>query len=328
MCGMIENGLSKGEIEHLPVQSRIKDSESAWQKVKTKRYVDPFQQMTDYVGLRIVVFLESDIEKTREIVESLFEIDEKNSVDKRIPERSDVVGYRSLHLICSLGSMRKRLPEYVGINAQKFEVQIRSALQHTWAEIEHKRNYKGHQALPDELQHRLMVLAGTIELLDREFSQISKAATDYEESVRKRDNSDSQELISEIAMDAILSREFQKFELTPPSIRANDFKGSILDELTDFGITTLGQFEKLVKSIDLELVARHYHKLPNATSVGLLRDLMLISDAEKYFSSAHKGRWQGTSYEDVDYLNKASGRKDLGQILQSNNIDLFTEQEF
>lgn len=325
--GMVENGLNSEDIEHLPLQSRVKDIESAWQKTQAKNYQDPFTQITDFVGLRIIVFLESDIEKAQKIVESLFEVDVKKSVDKRIPQRSDVVGYRSLHLICSLGKERGKLPEYAGVSLQKFEVQIRTALQHAWAEIEHKRNYKGKNSLPDELQHRLMVLAGTIELLDREFSQIAQAALEYEQGIIERDNSASHESLSEIAIDAIIGREFKKFELIVPSLRNLNTKPDIVDELADFGVTSVGQFEKLAKSVNLKTISKHYRDFPSVSTVGLLRDLMIANDAEKYFNYAHKNRWQGTSFEDVAYLNEASGRSDLEAVFTKNDIDLFHEGE-
>lgn len=325
--GIIENGLNGGDIEHLPLQSRVKNVESAWQKIRNKSYSNPYAQITDFVGFRIIVFLESDIEKAQNIVDSLFEVDKENSVDKRIPERSDSVGYRSLHLICSLGSKRNKLPEYDGISSQKFEIQIRTALQHAWAEIEHKRNYKGQHSLPDELQHRLMVLAGTIELLDREFSQIAHAAAEYEQGIIKSDNSKSQESLSEIAIDAILGREFQKYKLVFQPLRAITSNTDIVSELADFGVTTVGQFEHLIKAANLKIMANHYGKSPDISSVGVLRDLMLANDAEKYFKDAHQDRWQGTSVEDVEYLNNASGRDDLHALFVSNDIDLFPEND-
>jgi len=54
---------------------------------------------------------------------------------------------------------------------------------------------------------------------------------------------------------------------------------------------------------------------------------MIITDAEKYFKNAHKNRWQAMNREDVDQLNKLSGRKDLKEVLEKFRISLYSADE-
>ena len=63
------------------------------------------------------------------------------------------------------------MPEYARFKGINFEVQIRSILQHTWAEIEHDLQYKD-ESIPRELRRRFARLAGLLEIADAEFMGI------------------------------------------------------------------------------------------------------------------------------------------------------------
>ena len=52
------------------------------------------------------------------------------------------------------------------------EVQVRTILQHAWAEIEHDIQYKSTIAIPNTIRRRFMALAGLLEIADREFQAI------------------------------------------------------------------------------------------------------------------------------------------------------------
>ena len=54
----------------------------------------------------------------------------------------------------------------------KLEIQIRSILQHAWAEIEHDLCYKNSTPLPRKIKRRMYRLAGVLELADKEFSAV------------------------------------------------------------------------------------------------------------------------------------------------------------
>lgn len=71
-----------------------------------------------------------------------FSIDEGNSGNKADMLETDKVGYLSVHYFLKLNNKRLALSEYKGYKGLKCEVQVRTLLQHAWAEIEHDRNYK------------------------------------------------------------------------------------------------------------------------------------------------------------------------------------------
>jgi putative GTP pyrophosphokinase len=104
--------------------------------------------VTDLVGARVITYFADDVDRVARIIRNLdnFEIDPRNSVDKRRALQADQFGYQSLHLVALL-SKRRIFTENREFEGLKIEIQIRSLLQHTWAEIEHAY-YKAERTLP------------------------------------------------------------------------------------------------------------------------------------------------------------------------------------
>jgi ppGpp synthetase/RelA/SpoT-type nucleotidyltranferase len=165
--------IEENEISIHALYSRAKEIDSFYIKVSKKLYSNPEKEVHDLAGVRIITYVESDVEKVSTIVKKAFKIDSKNSVDKKIELGTDKVGYQSVHFIAELKADRLKLPEYKKFRGLKFELQIRTILQHAWAEIEHDRNYKFSGQLPAEIRRRFTVLAGSLELADREFNSIA-----------------------------------------------------------------------------------------------------------------------------------------------------------
>ncbi|GLO77803.1 GTP pyrophosphokinase [Sulfitobacter pontiacus] len=324
--GIIENSLIDCQVKHLPISSRLKSIDSAWQKYQSKNYTSPFSDMTDFLGFRVIVFLESDISIVRDTIKENLLIDDDKSIDKLKPNRPDSVGYRSLHLICSLGEDRASLPEYKNITQQKFEIQIRTVLQHAWAEIEHQKNYKGEHVLPHDLQHRLMLLAGSLEILDREFSSISATANEYVANILKGSAEHSDDGLSGIAIDAYLQEVFGKHGAVAPSLSSLGDSAEILEELNDFGVTTNADFRNLIESVNIGILIEHYNGRPSTNIHGLIRDMMIFFDAARYFEEAFKNRWGGTSIHDIPYLKEGTGRSDIATLLRMHDIELYDDE--
>ncbi|MGE3482964.1 MAG: GTP pyrophosphokinase family protein, partial [Gammaproteobacteria bacterium] len=81
-------------------------------------------------------------------------------------------GYQSVHYLVRLSAARAQLAEYERFAGAVTEVQVRTILQHAWAEIEHDIQYKSSAAIPRDIRRRFMALAGMLELADREFQAI------------------------------------------------------------------------------------------------------------------------------------------------------------
>lgn len=165
--GIVRNVLAARKLEILSVTSRAKTIESFEEKLRRKRYEAPAREMVDLAGIRVVAFIERDVRIASEILKELFDVIGEHSGDKADELGAERVGYRSVHLVCTLGAGRTGLPEYSRFSDMVFEIQIRTALQHAWAEVEHDRSYKFKGSLPAGMRRRFNLIAGLLELADR-----------------------------------------------------------------------------------------------------------------------------------------------------------------
>jgi putative GTP pyrophosphokinase len=166
---MIIGLLEAEQIKTHSVISRVKAKNSVERKLERSDTERDMSSLTDILGIRIITYFRDEVDAVARVIECEFEIDEANSVNKTAMLDPDRFGYLSLHYISGLNSQRVRLREnwiYKGI---KFEIQIRSILQHAWAEIEHDLGYKSEQAVPRSIRRRFSRLAGMLELADDEF---------------------------------------------------------------------------------------------------------------------------------------------------------------
>ncbi|MEM6338092.1 MAG: (p)ppGpp synthetase, partial [Bacteroidota bacterium] len=77
------------------MSQRIKTFESFWGKIERKGYDDPFSEIEDICGIRVVCYYTSDIDRIATIINDEFEV--KESLDKSSALGSDRFGYRSNH---------------------------------------------------------------------------------------------------------------------------------------------------------------------------------------------------------------------------------------
>lgn len=135
------------------------------------KYSEPMSQIEDIAGARIITYVLRTLSEVEKVVHREFEVIERSDKGQKLIENA-LVGYRSIHLIVGMKPDRVKLLEYQEFKDLRAEVQIRTILQHTWAEIEHDMRYKPMFEPNKELNQRFTALAGLIEVGDREFDQI------------------------------------------------------------------------------------------------------------------------------------------------------------
>ncbi len=173
---LLKAALREQNIQLNTFEGRIKTEESLAGKLEKKGYkYKTLYDVTDVVGIRVVTYYTDDVDKVAAIAKQIFDIDWKNSVDKR-KHQLNSFGYLSLHYICYL----KEGP----LRTIPFEIQMRTALQHVWSAIEHDIGYKGAVKLPPEFVRQFSRLAGMLEMADDEFSRLRTTMTDYRRQVQ------------------------------------------------------------------------------------------------------------------------------------------------
>jgi putative GTP pyrophosphokinase len=185
LSSLLKELLSHAGIRVHSIDYRVKDYQSALRKLtlKQERY-SSFSELTDLLGIRIITYFSDEVDEISKVITQEFNIDNDNSIDKRKALSTDQFGYLSLHYIASLADNRNELIEYKRFASKKFELQIRSILQHAWAEIEHDIGYKADGAVPDQFRRRFFRLAGLLELADEEFERLRDEASEYKKAVK------------------------------------------------------------------------------------------------------------------------------------------------
>ena len=196
-----EAGIVIAALEH-----RVKEEASLAGKLRLKgaKYPDIFA-ITDILGLRVITFYTDDVDKVASVLERWFEIDWENSIDKRKVHEIDSFGYLSLHYICRIPTSFYSDPEHPEINNIRFEVQMRTVLQHAWANMNHDTGYKSGVEIPGVYLRNLSRLAGMLELVDDEFSRIRRELSDYRRQVQKLVSSGR---LSDVELDGDSFRSF------------------------------------------------------------------------------------------------------------------------
>ncbi|MBR4565141.1 MAG: hypothetical protein IKO26_11880 [Paludibacteraceae bacterium] len=257
---ILQEALENNGLVVTAVVSRIKTEKSLAGKLALKgaKYTS-LSDITDILGARIITYYTDDVDRIAAMAETLFEIDWANSVDKRKLHQLDSFGYNSLHYIC-------RLPGY----DYRFELQLRTTLQHAWASINHDTGYKSGIEIPHEYMRRINRLAGLLELADDEFSHIRIEINDYRRRV--------QQLVQNGQLDDVLldgdtfrsfleARPFEKLNKRIAAINQAEIQDVPLNEylkvLKTLGCNTLGDVARLRNKYEEDAYALARHQLGN-----------------------------------------------------------------
>jgi ppGpp synthetase/RelA/SpoT-type nucleotidyltranferase len=179
-----EFGRLLGKSKIHVITNRTKELDSLAGKIVSKDKYTHLNEITDLCGIRIITNLESDIEYVAELLKKNYKIDTQNSLDHRKREPNDF-GYLSLHLVLELSEQKAALKKNKAIKGLKAEVQIRSILQHAWAEIEHDLGYKSEEDVPKEFQRGSNRLSAILEAADLEFVRLNTLKLNHYQEATK-----------------------------------------------------------------------------------------------------------------------------------------------
>src|SRR5471030_387867 len=163
----------------IPASSRVKEDDSLIDKAfyRDKNYDDPYEDIEDKVGARFVVMLVSEVDDICEIVEEACKNKIWNAVKCRDfnEERKNspmLFTYQSHHFI--IRSNSDFIYKDINIkNGTSCEVQIRSLLQHAYAELTHEVTYKKKTVIDPDIARTIAKTMAFIETADDFFIDVT-----------------------------------------------------------------------------------------------------------------------------------------------------------
>ncbi|MBQ7733345.1 MAG: hypothetical protein IJT58_04945 [Synergistaceae bacterium] len=188
------------------IHHRVKTIASIKGKLERKEHYSSVQELNDILGFRVICYLSADIDSAANLIAENFRIKWDKSKDKRKLIDARSFGYVALHYICALPDCGNNCePESGDLSGLWFEVQIKTILQHSWAEIEHDLGYKSEIEVPRDIRRSFSKAASLLETADDIFSDIKSKLEDYALKI-KQDIKD--ERLDDIFFDKITLEEF------------------------------------------------------------------------------------------------------------------------
>jgi len=221
--------LNDAKIDPVGVNYRIKDFNSFWDKIRRKNYDNPFNEINDICGLRIICYYTSDLDKIRSIIEEEFSVSEV--VDKVELLKEDEFEYLSLHFIVKPNKDWLKTPSYRDIGDIKAEIQVRTILQHAWAGISHKLAYKKKGQVPTQFTRHLNSLSAILENADAQFESLRADRENYLEEISGAADNSNFDLNQELNLDSL--QAFLDFYF-PDRDKYAEQTSNLLDEINEY----------------------------------------------------------------------------------------------
>jgi predicted RNase H-like nuclease/ppGpp synthetase/RelA/SpoT-type nucleotidyltranferase len=273
--------LDDAGINYLSITGRAKAVASFAAKADRRvdglpMYADPLREISDQIGVRVITYLHSDVAAVADLLsDQLTVLDDRDMGQETASEGR--FGYASRHLLLT-PTTAPGSPGASSLGERSAQVQIRTVLQHAWAEFEHDVRYKG--SIPaehaPELDRRFTLAAGLLELADREFSTIrDRLRIALSDQHPEADDTDPRISAQDLAT-------FLDGRFADAGWSRTDHYAWISGLLLELGITSLDELSGLLSSIDTVAInARMGYRYP-AGAVRRLDDALLAVFGSRY----------------------------------------------
>ena len=272
--------LDEAGINYLTVTGRVKSIESFATKAGRRVdgelvYADPLREITDQLGVRVITYVLDDVAAVAGLLADQVVVKDDRDLGRETASEGRF-GYASRHLVIGLDAARESQPAYRRLRGQVASVQIRTVLQHAWAEFEHDTRYKG--TVPAEHAHefdrRFTLAAGLLELADREFAEIRDR---LRSGPTTRSEPDEDPRIDPRELAAFLAGQY-----TDAGWSRTDHYAWISGLLLELAITSLDELSEVLRPVnELNLSARMDYRYPPG-AVRRLDDALLAAFGQRY----------------------------------------------
>ncbi len=274
--------LDEAGINYLTVTGRAKSVASYAAKVaRTVEgrpvYPDPQRDITDQVGLRVITYVHSDVQAVVDLLDDQVAVHDDRDLGEETASEGRF-GYASRHLLVGLHPEQESRPEHRALRGRQAQVQIRTVLQHAWAEFEHDIRYKG--SIPEqhvsEFDRRFTLAAGLLELADREFTAIRDRLRERTGD-QPADPEDDDPRLSPRDLAAFLAGQYPDAGWS-----RTEHYAWIARTVLELGITSLKDLGDIVRPVDTAtLMERMDYRYPPG-AVRRLDDALLWALGERY----------------------------------------------
>ncbi|MDV3129372.1 bifunctional ribonuclease/(p)ppGpp synthase [Mycobacterium sp. 21AC1] len=263
--------LDEAGINYLSITARTKSVDSFAAKADRRGpdgsllYTDPLVELTDQIGLRVITYLREDVGAVANLLsEEMRLLDDRDMGQETA--RAGRWGYASRHLLVGIEGVQ-----------QPASIQVRTVLQHAWAEFEHDIRYKG--SIPaehvTELDRRFTLAAGLLELADREFTEIRDRLRTTMTEEEPEWSTDSR--IATPVLATYLGNRY-----ADAGWSRTDHYGWISGLLLELGITSLDTLTAVLDSVDADEINRAMGYRYPAGAVRRLDDALLAVFGDRY----------------------------------------------
>lgn len=268
---IIDQKVKEKNIPYENIDGRIKSLESLQDKVVRNEYTEPFEEVNDICGIRVICLFPSDMHRISEIIENTFSVIEKD--DKIATKPLDSFGYPSIHYIATLPEFYSG-PRYEHIMGIKFEIQLRTIAAHAWCTISHHIDYKHPNAVPSKLQKPFQALSALFYLADENFERLYKASAEAKKAAEDKDfNQIAEDEINFDSLTAYLKKRYPNQEMAPPQPMS-----LLAAELNRAGYQTIFELDRKLKNTDQAVEKVEADVGGKFHNVGMVRNALSIID--------------------------------------------------
>ena len=276
--------LEAADIKVHEITSREKDPDSFERKAAKRKidnpdepkYSDPLSEITDKAAIRIITYFLNSVDGVCDIIEQEFAIREHPDDRRKDPER---LGYASVHYLVSYDDKRSQLLDFRKYAGLVAEIQVRTILQHAWAEIEHDIQYKALVELPSAVRRGFTILAGMIEVVDQRFQEIADADRTLRDEALTR-VSDGEYSDVEIRRDSV--RAYLTDKLGPDGPDTDISYDWTVRVLLALGFKDLADVNQCVKNSNADRVSRVIYGTQRHDHISRFESVLLASMGENY----------------------------------------------
>lgn len=210
------------------VTSRVKEASSFKNKIYRKGYNDPWKEITDKAGVRVIVPHRGLLTPALDVVKECLDVVEVQD-DRQTPGDEDRLRYPRLHVQAAMvgGEQDPDGTPY------QCEIQLRTEAVDLWSRMSHKLLYKPGISPPPDVRRSLYRLIALVELFDLEVERGVEAMAQHPELARSNDLLNTAEQVYRTFTDHPYSTDLSH-EVIDTLARTIDDTTAYSEQLTQF----------------------------------------------------------------------------------------------